>query len=80
MIMHLVLNCKNQQRSKNDFRRKKERLSIEPREYNLSATQEIQLLLRNELALLNMSNNNRNLINQEEMKRFKNEERCLQDF
>lgn len=77
--MHFILNSNNLLRNESDLSKKNRKLLIEPKVFSLNAILEIQLCSKKDSAQPNSKNNSKSLIRVEELKKFKKEEKCLQD-
>ncbi len=80
MIMHSDPNCISLLRSERSLLKRSEKLSTKQKDSRLNAILEIKSSLLKDSKLPNSRNNNKNTIIIERSKKFKSEERCLQDF
>ena len=79
MIMRLDPNCISQQRRERSILKRSERLSTKLKDSPLNAIPETKSLPERDSKLHSSRNSNRNMISIERVKRYKSEERCLQD-
>lgn len=77
--MHFILNSNNLLRNESDLSKKNKKLLIEPKVFSLNVILEIPSFSKNDSARPNYKNNSKSLIRVEELKKFKREEKCLQD-
>lgn len=77
--MLFITNSSNLLRNESDLSKKNKKLLIEPKVFSLNAILEIQSFSKKDSAQPNSKNNSKSLIRVEELKKFKKDEKCLQD-